>query len=319
LTAITFSLFLALFIQTVFETGKRFKKIHQSLNFVILIATIDVGIAIFIDLPLAIDLVGLIFICSFSTICYLAVHLYHKKHPLIKIFITAYSFYIAGIVIILLSLMGYIPFNSFTFHASGLGILIEALLFSYLLNFRMQFLENKIQKLINDKNNLDYLANHDHLTNTLNRRAFMSQAEASFSLATRHEEPLSIIMIDLDLFKNVNDQYGHHTGDKVLYIFSETVQSIIRTEDIFGRIGGEEFCLIFPRQTKEKAWLVSEKIRHFIANKVIHTRNQDFNQTISIGLSTLTDKDKTFFDIQKRADQALYKAKEAGRNQVVFK
>jgi len=183
----------------------------------------------------------------------------------------------------------------------------------------MQFLENKIQKLINDKNNLDYQANHDHLTNTLNRRAFISQAEAAFSLAIRHKEPLAIIMIDLDLFKNVNDEFGHHTGDKVLSIFSETIQSIIRTEDIFGRIGGEEFCLVFPRQTKEKAYLVSEKIRQLIANKVIHSKKRNFKQTISIGLSILTDKDKTLFDLQKRADQALYKAKKAGRNQLMFK
>jgi len=319
LTAILVSVFLALFVQTVFETHKTCRKIHQGFNIVILIAVIDFMIAMFISLPLAIHLVGIVFICSFSVICYMAVYYYKKKHPLIKIFITAYSFYVIGIVIVLSTFMGYIPFNFFTFHASGIGILIEAVLFSYLLNFHMVLLENKVSLLVAAQNNLKFIASHDHLTGTLNRREFMEQSEAAVSLAKRHNETLSVMMIDLDLFKKVNDTYGHHTGDAVLTIFSETVKSVIRTEDIIGRIGGEEFCLILPKLTKEKSFLVAEKIRKAIEAKRINSNNYQIKQTISIGLSTLTNKDKSHFEIQKRADKALYEAKNKGRNRVIFK
>ncbi len=319
ITGILVSLFLTLFVQAVFETAKTCKKIHLIFNSVIAIAFIDLVIAIFIDLPFAIDVVGVIFICSFSAICYLAVHFFKKKHPLIKVFIIAYSFYVAGIIIILSTLMGYIPYNAFRFHASGIGILIEAVLFSYLLVFRMILLEKEVIKLVGVQKNLEYLADNDHLTNTLNRRAFMNQAEAAISLAKRHNEPLSLIIIDLDLFKKVNDDYGHQTGDLVLSIFAETVKSTIRNEDIFGRIGGEEFSIIFPKLTNEKALLVAEKLRKAIADKDISTERNQFNQTISIGLSTLRGNDKSLFEIQKRADEALYEAKEKGRNQVVSK
>lgn len=319
ITAILVSLFLALFVQAVFETHRNSRRLHFIFNAVITVAFIDLVIAIFIDLPFAIDVVGIIFLCSFFAICYLAVHFYKKKHPLIKIFVLAYSFYVAGIIIILSCLMGFIPYNAFTFHASGMGILIEAVLFSYLLNFRMILLEKKVIKLVDVKKNLEFIADHDHLTNILNRRAFMNQAEAAISLAKRYNEPLSFIMIDLDLFKKVNDKYGHHTGDVVLTLFSETVSNLIRNEDIFGRIGGEEFSIIVPRLTKQKAFIVAEKLRKAIANKDISTESYQFQQTISIGLSTLTSNDKTLFDIQKRADEALYEAKSNGRNQVVFK
>jgi len=319
ITAILVPLFLAMFVQLVFETHKTSRKIHLVFNSVIVLAAIYVAIAIFISLPLAMDLLDILYVASFSAICFLAIHFFKEKHNLIRVFAIAYFIYILGMSITLCTLMGYIPYNLFTFYASGVSILIEAVLFSYLLYFRMILLEKEvvIQASIQDK--LKYLASHDHLTNILNRRAFMEQAEAAISLAKRHNEPLSVIMIDLDFFKKVNDVYGHHTGDAVLSVFAKTVSSIIRNEDIFGRIGGEEFSIIFPKVTKEKALLVSEKIRKNVANKENYSEHYKFQQTISIGLSILTENDGNYIEIQNRADEALYEAKEKGRNQVVYK
>ena len=319
ITAILVPLFLALFVQFVFETHKTSRKVHWVFNSVIVLATIYVAIATFISVPLAIDLLGILYIASFSAICFFVIHFFKKKHILIRVFSIAYFVYVFGMSITFCTLMGDMPYNAFTFYASGVSILIEAVLFSYLLNFRMILLEKEVinQAAIQEK--LKHLASVDHLTNILNRRAFMEQAEAAISLAKRHNEPLSVIMIDLDLFKKVNDVYGHHTGDAVLSIFAKTVSSIIRNEDIFGRIGGEEFSVIFPKVTKDKALLVSEKIRKAVANKEIQSERYKFQQTISIGLSILTENDEHHIDIQKRADKALYEAKENGRNQVVFK
>ena len=319
LTAISVPFFLSVFIQLAFETHKISRKIHLIFNGVIVLSAIYIAIAIFINLPLAIEHLDLLYTVSFVAICFFTLHFFKEKHHSIKVFSIAYCVYILGMSITLFTLMGYIPFNLFTFYASGLSILIEAVLFSYLLNFRMTLLKKELAKQANIQENLKYLAGHDHLTNTLNRRAFMEQAEAAISIAKRYNEPLAVIMIDLDFFKKVNDVYGHHTGDVVLSVFAKTVSEIIRNEDIFGRIGGEEFSLVFPKVTKEKARLIAEKIRKTIANKELLPEHKQLRQTISVGLSVFTESDKSYIEIQKRADKALYEAKEKGRDQIVFK
>jgi len=146
ITAILVPLFLALYVQFVFETHKTSKNVHWVFNGVIVLAAIYVAIAIFISVPLAIDLLGILYIASFSAICFFVIHFFKKKHALIKVFSIAYFVYVFGMSITLCTLMGYMPYNGFTFSASGLGILIEAVLFSYLLNFRMIQLEKEAER-----------------------------------------------------------------------------------------------------------------------------------------------------------------------------
>jgi len=318
ITAILVSLFLALFIQKVFDTYHTCKGLHRSFNGVILLSLVDLMIAIFIDLSFAMATIGVIYIASFLAIIYLAAYFVPRKHPLIKVFIIAYVFYILGIIITLATVMGYVSYNSFTFHASGLGILSEAILFSYLLNFRTILLEKKVNKLFDEQKKLEFLAEHDYLTNIFNRRAFITQAESAISLAKRHNEPLSLIMIDLDFFKKVNDEYGHSSGDAVLFIFADRVKNIIRNEDIFGRIGGEEFSILLPKLTQEQALLVAEKLRETMASKPMELESVQYQQTISIGVTVLTNNDSCLKAVLNRADEALYSAKDSGRNRIVF-
>ncbi|SMN12022.1 GGDEF domain protein [uncultured Candidatus Thioglobus sp.] len=172
---------------------------------------------------------------------------------------------------------------------------------------------------MDNKNSLlETLATTDELTRIFNRRAFFTQAGSAFSLAIRHKEPFSFLMIDLDHFKNINDKYGHDAGDHALQEFADIVSRAIRSEDIFGRIGGEEFCIAMVKTAKEVALVTAERIRKKIAESKISYEGSICDMTISIGLSVITTENDKLSDVLKRADKALYEAKDAGRNKVVF-
>lgn len=169
-------------------------------------------------------------------------------------------------------------------------------------------------KLLNDK--LDYANRYDSLTNIYNRSYTLNLANKYYELSKFEKTPFSILLIDYDFFKKVNDTYGHDTGDEVLKTLSKTISLSIRKNDIFGRYGGEEFLLICPNTNKDEAFLLAEKIRKNVNKKVMINENEIF-MSISIGLcEDLKDKDLSLTNLISNADNALYKAKESGRNQV---
>jgi len=150
LTAILVPLFLALFVKSIFDISKK-EKINRLLNLLISLSIINLLIAVFVDLSLAIKLVNGLFIFSFLLLIYVGMYFYQKKHPLAKLFIFTYGVYIISFAITIFTLMGLFPYNYFSFHASGFGLVIEALLFSYLLHYRIQLLE---QEVVKQKNRL---------------------------------------------------------------------------------------------------------------------------------------------------------------------
>lgn len=169
--------------------------------------------------------------------------------------------------------------------------------------------------LLNSK--LKELANTDELTKIDNRRHFFLLATQYFYASQRNNMELHIFSLDIDLFKQVNDTYGHATGDEVLKFFCQSIKDIIRQSDLFGRIGGEEFCICIQNTTLEGATILAEKIRESIQNTTAIVDNKELPKiTVSIGISSLQKGDKEIFDIIKRSDEALYRAKRNGRNQV---
>ncbi|MDB4476190.1 diguanylate cyclase [bacterium] len=159
---------------------------------------------------------------------------------------------------------------------------------------------------------LDHLASVDKLTDTFNRRALDKALLAELERADRYQRPLSILLMDIDLFKQVNDEYGHLTGDKVLVTLSQTIKENLRASDILGRWGGEEFLVICPETDRQQARNVAEKVRQAI-------EGTDFELgktiTISIGLSVLIEGTSAE-SLVADADKALYQAKSQGRNRV---
>lgn len=159
---------------------------------------------------------------------------------------------------------------------------------------------------------LDRQANHDPLTGALNRRAFSVIAQKAMAQARRYDKPLSVLMMDLDKFKQINDQLGHTAGDALLRRFVGVAEQILRDEDIFCRFGGEEFVALLPNASIKKALLAAERLR--IAYALQSSQDsQDFAATVSIGIAELA-QDEDIESLLHRADHALYQAKHKGRN-----
>ena len=164
---------------------------------------------------------------------------------------------------------------------------------------------------------LDNQANHDPLTGALNRRAFSIIAEKAMAQTQRYNKPLSVLMMDLDNFKQINDRLGHNAGDALLCRFVSISGQVLRDEDVFCRFGGEEFVALLPNASAEFALVAAERLR--IAFEIESSAKENSNDiqpfavTVSIGIAELR-KDEDIESILRRADTALYQAKNNGRN-----
>ena len=161
-------------------------------------------------------------------------------------------------------------------------------------------------------------ADRDGLTKIFNRRSFDERLMEELSRHQRYRHDLSLLMLDLDHFKSVNDTYGHQAGDMVLRDVAGILSDSLRTTDLAARYGGEEFVVILPHTGEEQAWMLAERIRKRIAKKTFQHGGRTFKTTASIGVASLSsgtfDNDQ---DLVLKVDEALYKAKANGRNMVV--
>lgn len=155
----------------------------------------------------------------------------------------------------------------------------------------------------------------DPLTELPNRQAYSERAVTEVQRWQRYNRPLTIAIFDIDNFKKINDNYGHQAGDRVLKVIGRSIAKRLREVDFFCRFGGEEFVALMPETTAEIAIPVLDKIRDAIANAAFNYKEQPLSITLSIGLTEFRDKD-SLDSAFERADQALYKAKQSGRNQI---
>lgn len=164
-------------------------------------------------------------------------------------------------------------------------------------------------------------SHQDPLTSLYNRRYMSERIEQEFQRCRRHDRPISLAMIDIDFFKNVNDTYGHDVGDTVLRLLANELKLQLRKSDIVSRYGGEEFVILLPETTLENAHLVLDKIRNQISNILIPIEDSPpFSITFSGGIAGGSlAPEMTPADALKIADKHLYEAKLSGRNQIVSK
>jgi diguanylate cyclase (GGDEF)-like protein len=167
------------------------------------------------------------------------------------------------------------------------------------------------------ENKLLQLANTDALTHLGNRHYFSSRSMAELSKATRESHPLSLIMIDIDNFKKVNDKWGHDCGDKALELISDTLLDSARETDVCFRMGGEEFLILVPESNVEDTSILAERIRQAIESATLEWKGKPLKFTASFGIATLNVHGGNMDDLVEAADKALYKAKESGRNCIV--
>lgn len=217
-----------------------------------------------------------------------------------------------------------------------LGILVSALIFDFNFNIESEmnqvfacipvlifyplivgFTSHKLSLKVADKQaKLVSLSRIDGLTGLNNRRYWESQLDRSFKLHKRDESNTSVIFIDVDHFKKINDQYGHIVGDEVLQKISFLIEETARETDICGRYGGEEFCILLPKTGKLEAEILAERLREKVANTGLHSK-LDIKGSISLGVCQLSGDMSSYSEWLTIADNALYKAKSNGRNQTV--
>ncbi len=164
---------------------------------------------------------------------------------------------------------------------------------------------------------LHRLATTDMLTGMANRRAFLEMATTIYERARTHVEPLTLLMLDLDHFKDINDRLGHLEGDRALVEFAHAVRAHLRASDIVGRLGGEEFGVLLPLTSATEALEVATRILQGIAGLQLHDETgHPYHITASLGMGAIRATDRSLRDMLDRADQALYLAKNRGRNQI---
>jgi diguanylate cyclase (GGDEF)-like protein len=159
-----------------------------------------------------------------------------------------------------------------------------------------------------------YQANVDGLTGVANRKAFMDRATAMMEQCRKTDTPLSLLLVDVDRFKAVNDGFGHAMGDRVLGDFAGVGRGFVRPSDIIGRLGGDEFALLLPGRSPAAAFAVAEKLRVAFAEASRQIGGFPVNASVSIGVAAATARDTRPEEIIARADEALYEAKRLGRN-----
>jgi diguanylate cyclase (GGDEF)-like protein len=160
------------------------------------------------------------------------------------------------------------------------------------------------------------LARRDELTGLCNRREFFIQGGLAFKRASRSGGCISVVMMDIDYFKEVNDKYGHFVGDKVLKHIADSIKTIIREIDIVARVGGEEFAFVLPETGVDEAVNLVERLRKGIANTAVEFEDVSVKVTVSFGVCSCVIENETLETILTKADDSLYIAKRKGRNQV---
>jgi diguanylate cyclase (GGDEF)-like protein len=163
------------------------------------------------------------------------------------------------------------------------------------------------------------LAQTDVLTGINNRRNLFKCAEREFNVALRYQRPLSVIMFDIDHFKAVNDTFGHAVGDQILKQVADIASVELRNADVIGRYGGEEFVVVLPMTNVQQACLVAERIRVGVEALRVPTEKGDAKVTLSIGIVEMTgdEQSDSIENLTRRADEAMYAAKQEGRNRIV--
>lgn len=261
------------------------------------------------------------------------------------IYVIAWALLLVGGIIMALNKIDLLPRNLLTDYAIQLGSLLEVLLLSFALAERInrerqlrhqaqhaaletqrranEELEQRVQErtlALEEANaKLRELSDTDQLTGLKNRRFLNLYIEKEFARAQRYQHPIAVLMIDVDHFKSINDNYGHPVGDDCLTEVANRIRKEMRwPSDTAARYGGEEFCVVLPETAGDGAQIVAERIRHKIESDPIPTRSRHLSLTVSVGMHVaIPTLDSTAADFISLADAALYEAKQNGRNRII--
>ncbi|HUX82078.1 MAG TPA: diguanylate cyclase [Halothiobacillus sp.] len=250
------------------------------------------------------------FVCLFTVIMpILGVVSFRASVRAASYFLLAAFAAMVGAALTALAVWGIIPFNEWTFRAADIGLMLDATLLALALTY--QFRVGQVEKT-----RAEELARVDPLTGVNNRRAFTDICGPVWHFAQRHNGRLSLILLDLDHFKRINDRYGHPFGDEVLRATAKILVQSIRDHDVLARWGGEEFILLLPETRLAEAAVLAERLRIAMANHVVSYQGVQLSVTASFGVAERTAKHHTLEELISTADFYLYQSKGLGRNRV---
>jgi len=266
-----------------------------------------------------------------------------------RFFVLATMVSLSGALCTALTVSGFLSYSFATFHAAEFGILVDVVVLSLALGDRIKLLrdqhhatqqamvEQKLQaseqlaeanaalertvqertaELARARDEAERLARTDGLTGVANRRCFEEVTAQEVARAQRYRQPLSMILFDIDLFKQINDSHGHATGDAVIRTAANVVREAVREVDFVARVGGEEFAILLPGIHQAQAVTTAERLRELISSREVEHDGVKLNFTASLGVSECRMNDPGFGALLHRTDQAMYLAKQRGRNRV---
>lgn len=204
------------------------------------------------------------------------------------------------------------------FGSISIALTLLWILFTSMLLISWAVIRRMVRNMSSLQDSLEWRAWHDMLTRLYNRAALFERAGKALAVSQQRGAPMSVIQLDLDHFKRINDQYGHQAGDRVLTHIGRVIINKIRKSDIAGRVGGEEFCIVLPETSLEQAVVIAERIRESIySREILISRNQTLRVSASLGVCSSEELQRYDFQhLQSIADGRLYQAKQGGRNRV---
>lgn len=223
-------------------------------------------------------------------------------------FLAAVAWGMCGALVTNLAVWGVLPYNAWTYRALEIGLLIEATLLALAVTHHVRVQQRARQTA-------EELARIDPLTGLFNRRAFIEQGGQALATAQRSDRPLSLVIIDIDHFKSINDRFGHAVGDQAIQAVARLLQDTCRRGDVVARWGGEEFILLLPETNRSQATFLAERLRQKIEETPLRTGDTAITLTASMGVAA-RDRHPSLDTLVSEADSQLYRAKECGRNRV---
>ena len=312
MSLITMPIFLLLFMMAIFETKLFYPAEHRFLQGLIALLTATLVWSVF-DISAALkpasSLAALMMLVTFSV----SISLYRKGHPLAKYFLVGHSFFVLFNILAVLTYKGLLSPSYVSSHGVGIGIVLEALTLAFIISHRIKLLED----MRASQEDLKKQAATDPLTKLYNRRFFFPESDYLLELARQTRTPMSIVTLDIDHFKRINDSHGHACGDKVIMYLAKTLKEESRTVDLVARLGGEEFVVLLPGANLLEASQCAERIRLAVqALEVTVSIGENIQVTASIGVAEINIEQESIETALGRADRALYDAKKSGRNRV---
>jgi diguanylate cyclase (GGDEF)-like protein len=299
-----------IFALSFLETRTYFPRAHKAVIAYLSVSTVLLLLAVLFDSQRYALLIAFIFALLFTSIMLmLGVMAARSGQKPAQYFLLAAIAAMVGAALTTLSVWGFIPINIWTFRAVEIGILLDATLLALALTY--QFRVGQEAKL-----RAEQLATLDPLTGINNRRAFYDKAIPIWNVTQRHNRNLSLILLDIDNFKRVNDAYGHAYGDEALKAMAGVVMKSIRDHDVAARWGGEEFILLLPETDIQEAAALAERLRSAIAGIHLSHAGAEIAVTASFGVVQRETHHNTLDVLISTADKYLYQSKEMGRNRV---